>query len=210
MTTLSTTVAELYAFMKCFGTCQFLRGPWMDLTGEVAPIHMRTDANNLVTTASTTHLPEQEETIHMIQMLRTEACSGAIQDLAHVRTEHCLADSLTKHSVNPESLIKTVETGVLTAVDCHPLFRTTLAHKAFSASPTGTHDFWKREENRLIRYHHVPRRRRYVPRGQDGCPVGIQSLQPVRHTFMAWGNGEHEVHTDSWLSSSETCTSIWT
>ena len=33
---LSTTVAELYSFMKCFGSCQFLSGLWMDLSGEVA------------------------------------------------------------------------------------------------------------------------------------------------------------------------------
>ena len=87
-TTLSTTVAELYSFMKCFGTCQFLRGLFMDISGCVAQLHMRTDANNLVTTAGTTHLPEQQETIHMIQMLRKESCSGAIDDLSHVRTEH--------------------------------------------------------------------------------------------------------------------------
>ena len=31
----------------------------MDLSGEVANIHMRTDAKNLVTTARTIHLPEQ-------------------------------------------------------------------------------------------------------------------------------------------------------
>ena len=54
-TTLSTTVAELYTLMKCFGTCQFLRVLWMDLSGEAAPVHMRTDNNNLVTTAGTTH-----------------------------------------------------------------------------------------------------------------------------------------------------------
>ena len=53
----STTVAELYAFMKCFDTCQFLRGLWMDVSAQAAELHMRTDANNLVTTASTTHLP---------------------------------------------------------------------------------------------------------------------------------------------------------
>ena len=29
-TVLSTTVAEQYSFMKCFGSCQFLRGLWMD------------------------------------------------------------------------------------------------------------------------------------------------------------------------------------
>ena len=45
----STTVAELYSFMKCFGSCQFLRGLWMDIAGEVANIHMRTDAKKLVT-----------------------------------------------------------------------------------------------------------------------------------------------------------------
>ena len=51
----STTVAELYSFMTCFGSCQFLRGLWMDLSGEFADIHMRTDAKNLVTTARTIH-----------------------------------------------------------------------------------------------------------------------------------------------------------
>jgi len=86
-TTLSTTVAELYSFMKCFGTCQFMRGLWMDISGMSSNIHMRTDANNLVTTAATTHLPEQKETVHMVQMLRKEACSGEMQDLAHVATK---------------------------------------------------------------------------------------------------------------------------
>ena len=78
-----------------------LRGLWKDISGMDAEIHisgmdaefhMRTDANNLVTTASTTHAPKQQETIHMIQMLLKEACSGAIADLSHVRTEHCLSD----------------------------------------------------------------------------------------------------------------------
>ena len=55
---LSTTVAELYSFMKCFGSCLFLRGLWMDFSGEVAKIRMRTDAKNVVTTARTIHLPE--------------------------------------------------------------------------------------------------------------------------------------------------------
>ena len=49
------TVAELYSFTKCFGSCQFLRGMWMDISGEVANLHMRTDAKNLVTTATTIH-----------------------------------------------------------------------------------------------------------------------------------------------------------
>ena len=57
--TQSTTVAELYSLMKCFGTSLFLRGLWMDMTGTAADIHMRTDAKNLVPTAQTTHLPQQ-------------------------------------------------------------------------------------------------------------------------------------------------------
>ena len=54
-----------------------------NITGLLSEIHMGTDANNLVTTASITHVPEQQETIHMVQMLRKEACSGSIADLSH-------------------------------------------------------------------------------------------------------------------------------
>ena len=59
----------------------------MDISGEVANIHMRTGAKNVVTTAGTIHLPGQKETIHMISMLRKEACSGSINDLAHISTQ---------------------------------------------------------------------------------------------------------------------------
>ena len=130
-TTLSTTVAELYSFMKCYGTCLYLKGLWQDMTGEPVELHMRTDAHNLVTTASTTHLPEQKETIHMIQMLRKESNSGRIDDLAHVVTADCLSDCLTKHSAKPDNLIKAVDTGVIPNVDSHPPFRTLLQHKAY-------------------------------------------------------------------------------
>jgi hypothetical protein len=133
-TTLSTTVAELYSFMKCYGTCLFLKGLWKDISGQSAEIHMRTDAHNLVTTAKTTHLPEQKETIHMIQMLRRESCSGNINDLSHVRTEFCLSDCLTKHSAKPDNLLKAVETGTLPSVDMHPNFRELLNHKAYLVS----------------------------------------------------------------------------
>ena len=92
---------------------------------------MRTDAHNLVSTAGTTHLPEQKETIHMIQMLRRESSSGRIDDLAHVVTSDCLSDCLTKHSAKPDSLIKAVESGVIPNVDSHPPFRSLLKHKAY-------------------------------------------------------------------------------
>ena len=106
----------------------------MDISGEAADLQMRTDANNLVTTASTTHLLEQKETIHMIQMLRKESSSGSIDDLAHVRTEHCLSDCLTKNSAKPEALQKAVSTGILKTIDEHPPFRSLLKHKAYIAS----------------------------------------------------------------------------
>ena len=86
---LSTTVAELYSFVKCFGSCQFLCGLWMDLSGEVANIHMRTDAKKLITAARTIHLPAQTETIHMISVLRKEASSRNTHDLAHIPTKNC-------------------------------------------------------------------------------------------------------------------------
>ena len=110
---------------------QMLRGLIKDITGYSTDIHMRTDANNLVTTASTTHVPEQQETIHMIQMLRKEACSGAIADLSHIRTQWCLADCLTKKSASPQALIDAVRSGCLKEVDAHPPFRSLIEHKAY-------------------------------------------------------------------------------
>ena len=111
-----------------------LRGLIKDITGLSSEIHMRTDANNLVTTASTTHVPEQQETIHMIQMLRKEACPGSIADLSHIRTQWCLADCLTKKSANLQNLIDAVRQGVLKEVDAHPPFRSLLEHKAYLRS----------------------------------------------------------------------------
>ena len=97
----------------------------------IADVHTRTDANNLVTTASATHQPEQKETMHLIQMLREESTSGQMHDLAHVRSEYCLADSLMKHSASPDELITAVLTGNLLNVNAHPPFRTMLQNKAF-------------------------------------------------------------------------------
>ena len=130
-TVLSSTVAELYSFMKCFGSCQFLRGLWVDISGEVANIHMRTDAKNLVTTATTTHLPEQKETIHMISMLRKEACSVSFHDLAHSQTQNCWADWLTKSSAKADNWITAVKTVRWLNGHIHPNSRTLMEHKAF-------------------------------------------------------------------------------
>lgn len=131
-TTQSTAVAELNALMKCVGACLFLRALWSDVSGDIVPIHIRTDANNLVTTAQTTHLPKQKETHHLIQMLRRESNTGHLDDLSHIVSEYCLADPLTKHTAKPDQLIKSIETGQLDKVDVHPPFRTLLNHnKAF-------------------------------------------------------------------------------
>ena len=130
-TVLSTTVAGLYSFMKCVGSCQFRRGLWMDISGEVTIIHMRTDAKNLVTTARTSHLLEQKGTIHMVSMLRNEACSVSIHDLAHIPTQNFLADCLTRVSAKADNLVTAVKTGRLLEVDIRPDFRTPLIeHKA--------------------------------------------------------------------------------
>ena len=103
----------------------------MDISGAVANIHMRTDAKNLLATARTIHLPEQKETIHIISMVRKEACSGSIHDLAHIPTQNCLSDCLTKASAKAENLITAVKTERLLDVDMHPNFRTLMEHKAF-------------------------------------------------------------------------------
>ena len=103
----------------------------MDISSEVANIHMRTDAKNLVTTAKTIHLPEQQKTIHMISILRKEACSGSVHDLAHIPTRNCLADCLAKASAKADNLVSAVKTGRLQDVDIHPDFRALMEHKAF-------------------------------------------------------------------------------
>ena len=92
----------------------------MVISAACVAIHMRTDANNLVTTASTTRLPEQREIVHMIQMLRNESCSGQIEDLAHVASADCLSDCLAKSSAKPGALVRAVSTGVVSNIDMHP------------------------------------------------------------------------------------------
>ena len=64
-------------------------------------------------------------------MLRKEANSGQMHDLAHVRSACCLADALTKASAKPDQLIKSINSGILERVDEHPPFRMLLQHIAF-------------------------------------------------------------------------------
>ena len=64
-------------------------------------------------------------------LLRKEACSGSIHDLAHNPTQNCLADCLTKASAKANNLITAVKRGRLLDVDIHSDFRTLIEHKAF-------------------------------------------------------------------------------
>ena len=67
----------------------------------------------------------------MFSLLRKEACSGSIHDLAHIPTQNCLADCLTKASAKADNLITAVKTRRLLNVDTHPDLRTLVEHKAF-------------------------------------------------------------------------------
>jgi len=91
----STTVAGLYSFMNCFGTCQFIRGLWMDISGEASPIHMRTDAHNLVSTAHTCRSKKRPSTWYRCCGRKHVQEKWRIWDI----TEHCLSDCLTKQGV---------------------------------------------------------------------------------------------------------------
>ena len=60
----------------------------------------------------------------MVSMLRKEAFSGSIHDLAHLPTPSCLAECLTKPSAKADNLITAVQTGRLLDVDIHLFFYT--------------------------------------------------------------------------------------
>ena len=74
----------------------------------------------------------------MIAILRKEACSGSIHDLAHISTQNCLADCLTKSSAQADSLITAVKTVRPLEFDVHPNFRTLMEHKAFLSTSCRT------------------------------------------------------------------------
>ena len=122
----------------------------MVISGEVADIHMRADAKNLVTTARTTHLPERKETIQMISMLRKRACSGSIHHLAHISIQNCLADCMTMSSAKTDNLIPAMKTERLSDVDIHPDFTTLMEHEAFLSTLCRT-------------FMHTQRRRMFFP-----------------------------------------------
>ena len=64
-------------------------------------------------------------------MLRKEACSRGIHDLAHIPTNNFLADCVTEASANADTLITAMKTVKLVDVDKHPDFITLMEHTAF-------------------------------------------------------------------------------
>ena len=71
----------------------------------------------------------------MISMFRKEACSGSIiHGLAHIPTQICLADCLTKASAKADNVITEVKTRKSLDVDIHPNFTTPMEHKVFLSS----------------------------------------------------------------------------
>ena len=73
----------------------------------------------------------KNKTIHMISLLRNETCSGSISDLAHISTQNCLADCVTKSSAKADSLITALKAVRFLEVDVRPNIRTLMEHKAF-------------------------------------------------------------------------------
>eukprot|EP00971_Amphidinium_carterae_P219384 4355347-Amphidinium_carterae.1 len=66
-------------------------------------------------------------------MLRQEACSGAMDDLARVVTQNMMADLLTKSSAPSDPLIHAVSFGTVPGADTNPPFRSSIRHHAFTS-----------------------------------------------------------------------------
>ena len=82
----------------------------------------------------------------MISMLRKEACSGSIHDLAHIPNRNCLADCLTKASAKADNLITAAKTRRLLDLDIHPDVRTLMEHKAHLSAWCRTFMFTRENE----------------------------------------------------------------
>ena len=71
-------------------------------------------------------------------MLRRESNSGSIDDFAHVASQYCLSDALSKHSAKADELMRAVEAGIIEQVDLHPPLRS-LLRQAFYVIGYVTH-----------------------------------------------------------------------
>ena len=120
---LATIVAELHSFMQCFGSCPFFRGSWIGTSDEVANIHMKTDAENLVITARTflTCLNKkhpQDLNVSKGSLFReySWSCSHSIPDVLSILFNGGISKSRQLDVIG--------ETGMLLDVDIHLDYRT--------------------------------------------------------------------------------------
>eukprot|EP00971_Amphidinium_carterae_P068958 1365196-Amphidinium_carterae.1 len=121
-------------------------------------------------------------------MLRQEACSGAMDDLAHVVTRNMMADLLTKSSAPSDPLILAVSTGTVPGADTYPPFRSTLRHHAFSSvyqpGLAPTVNCWTHSSSGPVYIKVSPDTELVVP-SESSCPVLDKALTGVRLTLMS-------------------------
>ena len=144
------------------------------MTAQVLPAEVRTDADNPVTTATKTTFPERKETVHIIKSLRTEACSGQADDLAHVTANVQTAHYLTKDKPT-KGLQQTFNAGKIAKVDMHPPFRAVMLqkHKAYVAHLLTTHI----------------RRTESFPEGMHGVSYFLMELAKAAGNIVLYGHG---------------------
>lgn len=178
--------------MLCFGTCHVVGGVWTEPIGVQARLIMWPYARSLVTTATTTHSPEHQDTTLLMHMLSTYTDSGAMKESVHIRTGYGLADTRITSSVSHAALINTVESGVRFAADHHPFLRQTLPPWAGGHGRARPGRYPERDGTRLVRQQSVPRIRRYGNRARGNCPAADMQLPLVRCTLRTWGNADQE------------------
>lgn len=99
-------------------------------------------------------------------------------------------DSLTKASARPGTLIKQIETGMITTMDLHQLRRNMLQHKAYGQTgTTGVLPQTHGNDHGFSSYGITvcQSETRYYPKEGDTCLAGIKRLPHVQYVLMLGG-----------------------
>ena len=126
-TTLSTTLAELDALMKCYGACQMLRSLVKDVTGHSCKIHYT--------------CPWKKRPYTWYRCWGRKCVQDRLQ-IFHIFVHNGVLQTASLRSQQkPQALIDAVRQGILKEVDAHPPFRSLFEHRAYfrSFSPTVCH-----------------------------------------------------------------------
>lgn len=68
-------------------------------------------------------------------------------------------------------------------------------------------DFWKVEEDQLVRVHEVPRVQLFIPLATDGTlPVDFQRISTERFSIIHGADGTVQRHDDDWTNRGEEIT----